>query len=255
MVTPPHPWAACANASPLWAEIFPNIQPESVAWHIWGQTHPAALSSVWYCQLWGDVELWKQFVGSSYGRDLSRRCPASGLHHSEVWDVTCPHGNWIQSTLDLHCKIFHRSGSEFSAKKTKSHSTANNSSSVLGQHEWEASRAGILLSAPIHTLCSQQLETPCYIAKFLCHKVCSSYVHVQKRWAEKCYVHYVSVSSRQGTRLSAGAGFISDFPTDCMGKAPFLAVPLFEHLSNDSSRSCHHVQSPSKTARRKRITR
>ena len=76
--------------------------------------------------------------------------------------------------------------------------------------------------------------------------------------------HCKSVSNRQDIRLGSvflsETGFLSeldfvrDFPTDCMGKSPLLAVPLFELLSSEGSDSCHHMQSPAKTDRRKRAT-
>lgn len=90
----------------------------------------------------------------------------------------------------------------FQLKKDKiSFNSANNSSSVLGQCACEVCGAGILFSAPIHTLCSQQVETLCYITNILCQKVDPFCVHILKRWSDKCYVHCESMSSRQGTRL------------------------------------------------------
>lgn len=46
---------------------------------------------------------WEWFVGSSCGvtpRPSSGKCPASGLHYSKSWDVTCPHSTWVQSTSE-----------------------------------------------------------------------------------------------------------------------------------------------------------
>lgn len=57
-----------------------------------------------------------------------------------------------------------------------------------------------------------------------------------------------------GRTLGWELDIVRDFPIDCVGKSPFPAVPLFEHLSKEGNNSCHCVQSPSKTARKKGIT-